>query len=493
MAPSESGQDGRLTAEQHFRVFLQSVRDYAFITFDPDNRITSWSAGAEDISGWTEAEALGQSGAMFFTPEDRANRSVEQELEAARRNGRVENERWHLRKDGSRFWGSGIMTVLRDDRGELVGFAKVLRDLTERRKAGRALRESEERFRLFVENVQEYALFQTDPETRITSWNPGAERLFGYKSAEMIGQSASRLFTREDQQARILEQEIARASVGERQEDARWVVRKDGSRFWAQWVTEPVRDEAGQLLGVAKVLRDETERQKTDEAIRASLAEKEALLKEIHHRVKNNLQVIVSLLSLQADQIADPVALEMFRDTQSRVRSIARIHETLYSSKDLAEIEFGEYTRVLVQDLFGFYGISKDRIRYDLQIEDMAISITQAIPLGLILNELVVNCLKHAFPDDRHGTIRVSLGYLLEELGSGQTLDEAPGQLCVEDDGVGLPPDFKIEHADSMGMYLVRILTRQLRGKLTLESREGQGTRICLRFPLSVEEAHLDL
>ena len=309
----------------------------------------------------------------------------------------------------------------------------------------------------------------------------------------MIGQPMSRLVTPEDQKAGVFEREIARVLGGRREHDARWLVRKDGSRFWAQWITEPVHDEAGHLHGVVKVLRDETERQKTDQALRASLAEKEALLKEIHHRVKNNLQVIVSLLSLQADQITDSAALEMFRDTQSRVRSIARIHETLYSSEDLAEIEFGEYTRVLVQDLFDFYSVSKDRLRYHLQLEDIAVSITQAIPLGLVLNELVVNCLKHAFPNAQTGMIRVSLRYVKEDLRAGQMLDDASGELCVQDNGVGLPPDFNLEHAGSMGLYLVRILTRQLRATLNWESSQGRGTRICLQFPLSIEESHVDL
>lgn len=665
-------QEGPISAEQQLRVFLQSVRDYAFITFDLENHITSWSAGAERILGWTDAEALGQPGAMLFTPEDRAIGAVERELRTAQRDGRAEDDRWHIRKDGSRFWASGVMTVLRDEAERQLGFVKVLRDLTERRniesvlresearlkadlvgmrrlydlrarltnetdlqaalneilaaaiefsgtdrgtvqlvsedgerldfvaeighaadspfieyfsnagskpacEAARgslrrviiedvetspllagtvdrevaledgvraaqltpmidrkgdllgvlstqfrephrpgedelrlidllawtaaefverrrgetALRASEERFRLLVDNVREYALFQTDREGNITSWNPGAERLFGHTKAEMIGASADRLLTPEDQRAGVFAQEIARALAGDLQQDARWMVRKNGSQFWAQWITEPVCDETGQLRGVAKVLRDETERQETEQALRVSLAEKEALLKEIHHRVKNNLQVIVSLLSLQADQITDRATLEMFHDTQSRVRSIARIHETLYSSKDLAEIEFGQYTRMLVRDLFAFYNISTDRIQCDIQTEDMALSITQAIPLGLILNELVVNCLKHAFPNGRRGTIRVCLRYANEEIKPGEMLDQVPGQLCVEDDGAGLPGDFDLEHSESMGMYLVRILTRQCQGTLTWESR--QGTRICVRFPLVVEEAHVNV
>lgn len=601
-----------LPAEQQLRFLLQSVRDYAFITYDLENRITSWSAGAEAILGWTESEVLGKTGDLLFTPEDRAKGKVEREVETARREGRAEDERWHLKKGGIRLWGSGVMTVLRDEAGQPIGFAKVFRDLTQRRNAGMsvrereaqaralianlpggaafvvdhdlcyllaggealqtagmtaeefvgrrveevlppalvaeytasfrrvlegepfareheahghvyltrgvplyndhgevyaalavsyditerrraeaALRESEARFRLLVENVQEYALFQTDLAGKVTSWNPGAERLFGYTSTEMLGQSVAQLLTPEDQAVGVLGQEIALVRAGERKQDARWMVRKDGTRFWAQWLTEPANDEAGHLRGLAKVLRDETDRLRSEQSLRASLAEKEALLREIHHRVKNNLQVIVSLLSLQADQITDPATLEIFQDTQSRVRSIARIHETLYSSRDLAEVEFGQYTHILLRDLFAFYDTPTEKIEWQLDVKDMALNITQAIPLGLILNELVVNCLKHAFPQDRRGTVRVSLRYVDEELAPGETVDDAPGQLCVEDDGVGLPPGFDLEQAESMGLYLVRILTRQLQGTLTWAS--GSGTRICIQFPLALEEAQVDL
>jgi len=483
--------DAPLSADQQLRVLMQCVRDYAFITYDLENRITSWSAGAERILGWKESEVIGRSGTIIFIPEDRAKGDVEGELGIAQAEGKAENERWHMRKDQTRFWGSGTMTLLRNGPGQPLGFAKVLRDLTDRRQAEAKLRESEERFRLFVQNVQEYALFQTDVTGHITSWNPGAERLFGYTGQEMMGQSASRLFTPEAQDAGVLQVEIRRALAGERQSDTRWMVRKDGARFWGQWVTEPVRDEAGEIRGVAKVLRDETERRRSEQALRASLAEKEALVREIHHRVKNNLQVVVSLLSLQAEQIEDPTAIEMFRDTEIRVRAIASIHESLYTSEDLAEIEFGAYALTLIQDLFALYGVKPDHIHSEINAEDMALTITQAIPLGLILNELVVNCLKHAFPEGRAGTIRVSLRYAKELLGPGQILDEGSGELCVEDDGIGLPEGFELEQTPSMGLYLVQILTRQLRG--SLRWRPGRPTRICIRFPLALEEAHVDL
>jgi PAS domain S-box-containing protein len=270
-------QNPPLSPEELYCFLSEGVTDYAFVTFDPENLVTSWSRGAERILGYREDEILGRPGSLIFTQEDRVNGEVEKELSTALRDGRAEDERWHLRKDRTRFWGSGVMTAIRDNSGRHMGYAKVMRDLTDRRQSEAALRGSEERFRLFVENVREYALFQTDMDGRITSWHPGAERLFGYASAEIVGHSASRLFSPEDREAGVLERELAVVAEGGRTEEARWVVRKDGSRFWARWVTEPLRDEKGQLRGTAKVLRDETEREKVEAALRASQRQFEAV------------------------------------------------------------------------------------------------------------------------------------------------------------------------------------------------------------------------
>ncbi|MBV8818911.1 MAG: PAS domain-containing protein, partial [Acidobacteriaceae bacterium] len=354
--------------------------------------------------------------------------------------------------------------------------AAVFQDVTSRKRAEERLLESEQRFRLFVDNVREYALFQADPNGCVTSWNPGAERLFGYSSAEMVGESAARLLTPEDRKTGVFEREISRVLGGHREEDARWLVRKDESRFWARWVTEPVRDDTGRFRGVAKVLRDETERQRGDEVTRKSLAEKEALLKEVHHRVKNNLQVITSLVNLQAAQAEDARVLALFDETRNRVYSIAAIHELLYKSASFAEIDLTEYARQLVPDLVRFYGIG-DRVRVEIAGNAPRLELERAVPFGLLLNELVSNACKHAFPQRLSGDLKVNCA-------RGQHSVE----LEVADTGVGLPAGFDMNDGRSLGLQLVHGLARQLHATVQLET--GPGTRVVVSIPRLAPERH---
>lgn len=359
-----------------------------------------------------------------------------------------------------------------------------IRDVAARREAENALRESEERFRLFVESVRDYALFQLNIDGKIVSWNTGAERLLGWSDAEIVGADSSTVFTPEDVAAgeHLKELETARASG--RAEDERWHMRKDGSRFFASGVLTSVCDENGQLRGFAKIMRDVTERKAQAERLERSVEEKTILLREIHHRVKNNLQVIVSLLSVQANHSNDPVVISAFEETESRVRAIARIHERLYASDDLSEVEFGAYLTQLVRELLSLHGGQQTQIEMDLQVADMVLSIEQAIPLGLIANELILNSLKHGLRRP-NGRLTVRLYY--DPTGirpeTGETLDDGWARLSVEDNGPGLPPGVDV-HGDvpSMGLRLVNLLLRQLHG--TLEVQRAPGAHLTVSFPL---------
>ena len=215
---------------------------------------------------------------------------------------------------------------------------------------------------------------------------------------------------------------------------------------------------------------DITERKLAEAQIQASLREKEVLLQEIHHRVKNNLQVISSLLDLQSQQIEESAMLEVFRESQNRVKSMALVHEKLYQSKNFAKINFAEYTESLVKYLFKAYALHSGNITLELDIDEVTLNIDTAIPCGLIINELVSNALKYAFPDNQRGTISISLH-------SG---GEQHFTLIVKDDGVGLPMDWDLKSAKSLGLQLVKVLTKQLKGTIEIDRNRGSQFRVDL-------------
>ena len=257
-------------AEVSFRLLVESVRDYAIFMLDPEGRVTTWNRGAELIKGYRAEEIVGKHFSRFYPPEDIEARKPDRELETATTTGRCEDEGWRVRKDGSRFWASVVITAVRDPHGKLRGFVKVTRDLTERRRAEEKLRRSEERSRQLVDSVKDYAIILLDTEGRVVSWNSGAQRIKGYRPEEILGEHFSRFFTPEDIAAGVPLHHLTQAAGTGQYEDEGWRVRKDGTRFWANSVLTAVRDEQGTLTGFAKVTRDLTERRRTDEALRAA-------------------------------------------------------------------------------------------------------------------------------------------------------------------------------------------------------------------------------
>ena len=252
------------------RLLIDSVQDYAILTLDAEGRVTQWNAGAERIKGWTAEEILGQPYARFFPPEDVAQGVPEGVLATAAREGRFQGEGWRVRKDGTRFWASVVVTALRDPQGRLLGYGKVTRDFTERRAAEERLRASEERYRALVASVRDYAIFMLDPEGYVLTWNAGAQALEGYAPREIVGQHFSRFYPPEDLRAGRPQRELDVAAREGRTEEEGWRVRKDGTRFWANVVVTALRAPSGELRGFTQVMRDVTARREAEDRLRAS-------------------------------------------------------------------------------------------------------------------------------------------------------------------------------------------------------------------------------
>jgi PAS domain S-box-containing protein len=251
-------------------LLVEAISDYAIYMLDSEGIVTTWSRGAERIKGYGSDEIIGQHFSRFFSREDQANGVPATLLAQAASEGRYEAEGWRVRKDGSHFWCNAIVHRLSDERGAIIGYAKITRDVTERMEATEALKESERRFRMLVEGVIDYALYMLDPSGVVVNWNPGAERLKGYTAAEVVGEHFSKFYTREDRTAGLPARVLEIAAREGRFEGEGWRVRKDGSRFWAMVVVDAIRNTEGKLEGFAKITRDITERQSAQQALRDS-------------------------------------------------------------------------------------------------------------------------------------------------------------------------------------------------------------------------------
>jgi PAS domain S-box-containing protein len=343
-------------------------------------------------------------------------------------------------------------------------------DITARKEAERALRYSEERFRQIAENIREVFWITEPGDNKLVYVSPAYEEVWGRSCSSLTEVSHTWLDSvHPDDRARFVEAAVSVSGGGQYDMEYR-IVRPDGEVRWVRDRAFPVVNAAGQVYRVAGVADDVTERKQALEQMTNSLQEKDVLLKEIHHRVKNNMQVITSLLSLQSRTITDEQAFSVFQDSQNRVKSMALIHETLYQSKDLSRINFAEYLEKLVAHISRSYRLRPEAVRITSNVDQVSLPIDTAVPCGLIINELASNSLKYAFPADAHGAVNIDFARCDTEY-----------VLRVSDTGVGLPPGFDPEKGKSLGMKLVRMLTGQLGGELKYSN--GVGTTFEIRFP----------
>ncbi|MCJ2542155.1 PAS domain S-box protein [Thermostichus vulcanus] len=380
-----------------------------------------------------------------------------------------EQEKRYFHKNGQVIHAILRITLVRTDQGDPSYFLSQILDITERKQAEAALRQSELSLRgIFEQSALGISI--ADQRGHYVKVNPALEEMLGYSAAELASMSFCDFTHPEDvSQNWQLFQEIWNGQRDHYRLEKRYIHR-NGQIFWCRLAVSAVRDADGKNLFTIGISEDITEEKRAELQIQAALQEKEILLREIHHRVKNNLQIISSLLRLQADQIKSRKYARVFRDAGSRIQAMSLIHEGLYQSNNLAAVDLTQYLHNLISNLFHSYGVNPESIRASIRAEGIRLSIDEAVLCGLIINELVTNSLKYAFPKGRSGEIHVHFS---------QTRKFT--QLRVSDDGIGLPPDFDFKETQSLGLQLVATLTEQLEGKI--ESKNKTGTTFIITFP----------
>lgn len=500
-----------LTEEGRYRLLVESITDYAVYMLDPDGIVTSWNAGAQRFKGYKASEIIGQHFSRFYTPEDRAAGLPERALSTAASEGRFESEGWRVRKDGTHFWTHVIIDPIHDPAGHLIGFAKITRDLTERRAAEIALRRSEEQFRLLVQGVTDYAIFMLDADGHVASWNQGAQRIKGYAPHEIIGEHFSRFYTPEELEGGEPQRGLATAAKEGRFEKEGWRVRKDGSRFWASVVIDAIRDH-GELIGFAKITRDITERKETQQALEEA---REALFQAqkleaigqltggIAHDFNNLLMVVLSSLELLRRRLPAEERLTSLVDnaTQAAQRGAALTQRMLAFARrqalDQKPVDLVELVRGMSDLLQHSLGPSiRIEMRFPLALPKVRADGNQ---LEAALLNLAVNA-RDAMPDG--GSLVISAR--AEHVSQGQTCDLPAGHyvcFCVQDEGVGMDEETLTRAADpffttkgvgkgtGLGLSMVQGLAAQSGGRLVLKSRPGSGTTAEIWLPVAEGDA----
>jgi PAS domain S-box-containing protein len=475
-----------------YKLLVDTVRDYAIFALDPTGHIITWNAGAERLKGYAPADIIGKHFSVFYPVEDRESRKPERELATATIEGRIEDEGWRIRSDGSRFWANVVITALRTPDGELVGFAKVTRDLTERRAAEEAVRQSEERFRLLIQGVRDYGIFMLDPQGNVASWNAGAQRINGYTTSEILGRHFSTFYPAESLERKQPAYELEVAARDGSFEDEGWRVRKDGSRFWSNVIITAMRDAKGRLIGFSKVTRDLTERRASQEraiedARRIAEADaanktKSSFLASMSHELRTPLNAIGGYADLLLFGVAGDLTTEQ-REYLDRLRR---------SQQHLLGI---------INDLLNFSRIEAGRITYDMQSMSLGRAIRAVLPmvepqarqrdLNLRIDEtpdhlatgdpakveqILLNLLSNAIKFTNRGGSIVIRQFIVDDFAG----------IRVTDTGIGIPAD-KLEsifepfvqvgrtlttphEGTGLGLAISRDLARAMNGDITVRS-----------------------
>jgi len=490
-------------------MLVEAVTDYAIYMLDSKGYIASWNPGAQRLKGYDEAEILGRHFSLFYLPEDVRAGLPAKTLSTAQREGRFEAEGWRVCKDGRRFWAHVVVDPILSPTGEILGYAKVTRDLSERRVAEESLRRSEELFRLLVQGVIDYAIYMIDPQGIVTSWNAGAQRIKGYLPEEVVGTSFSRFYRPEDRERGEPQRALATAAREGRFESEGWRVRKDGTEFWANVVVDPIRDAAGTIIGFAKITRDVTEKRQAEKALELA---REALFQSqkldaigqltggVAHDFNNLLMVVLSSLELARRRLPEDERLRRLIDNAmkgaqrgvsltQRMLAFARRQELEPVPVDLAALLRG------MGDLLSHSLGPTVRLEEDFP-QTLPAVLIDANQLELAILNLAVNA-RDAMPDGGRLMIEAR-----EEIVTANELK--PGRyvrLSLTDSGAGMDqatlgramePFFTTKGAGKgtgLGLSMVHGLAGQSGGQFVLKSTEGVGTTAELWLPVAPVES----
>ena len=494
--------------EERYRLLVEAISDCAIYMLDPAGTVTSWNRGAQRLKGYGEREIVGRHFSLFYRAEDREAGLPARALRIAREEGRFEQEAWRVRKDGSPMWAHVVIDPVLSEAGELLGFAKITRDLSERKAAQEALRRSEERFRLLVQGVHDYAIYMLDPGGRIANWNTGAQRFKGYTESEIVGEHFSRFYTEDDRASGLPARALTIAETEGRFEQEGWRVRKDGSRFWASVVIDPIRDEGGDLLGFAKVTRDVTERREAQLALdqsrqRVVQAQKMEAIGQltggVAHDFNNLLSVVLGNLDLVQRRLpADPKLKQLIENSIKAAERGATLTKRMLAFARRQELEtahvkvpalVGEMADLLQRSIGPSIQIGT---AFPLRLPPV---LADANQLELALLNLVVNA-RDAMPEG--GTITVSAREA--EIPAGDAGGLAPGHyvcLSVADSGQGMDEDTLARAVEpffttkgvgkgtGLGLSMIHGFADQSGGRLVLSSQKGAGTTAEIWLPMA--------
>jgi PAS domain S-box-containing protein len=494
--------------EDRFRLLVDTITDYAIYMLSPEGYIASWNAGAQRFKGYKAAEILGEHFSRFYPEEDRQAGLPARALAIAKAEGRFESEGWRIRKDGSRFWAHVIIDPVRTPDGRFVGYAKITRDLTERRQAEIDLKRSEEQFRLLVQGVIDYAIYMLDPEGKVISWNAGAQRIKGYSAEEIIGEHFSRFFTEEDRLSGEPQRALVIAMRDGRLEKEGWRVRKDGTRFWASAILDVIRDESGQLIGFAKVTRDISEKMKTQRALEKAREELHQAQKMeaigqltggIAHDFNNLLMAVLGSLEIARKRLPhDAAVIPLIDNAMQGAQRGAALTQRMLAFSRRQELQFEQV------DVNALLNGMKELLQRSL---GQAVSVEMDLPDQLPrissdpnqLETAIINlALNGRDAMSGSGQIDVSARHLtIPGEVSGPVLSGEYVCIAVADTGEGMDaetlqrattPFFTtkgIGKGTGLGLSMVLGLTEQSGGKLLLKSEKGVGTIVELWFPIS--------